>query len=297
MDVTRIEDSLLETLFPDFVMPAARRLRRAYLPNDISTTDTDHHCSTVGLRSGDGEVFFGRNFDWHHDACLILRVHDGKGVASISVLDLAYLNLDRDDLDQSSLLERIPLLLAPYYLMDGMNRHGVAVADMSTPADPPREPGKPSILQSTLMRVILDKAHNADEAVELVRQFNVYFVDTREHLMIGDAGGRFRVVEFVDGTVRVTAPEGSWQVCTNHILWNRTEEENDQLCPRYQTGSGLAAHFGTSVTAADAELITGRMSVPATMWSSLYTLTTGEVSVFYKANRATGHHDAVGMAR
>jgi len=153
LDVGNVQDSFIRTLFPDFFLPIISRFKRAYLPAETKTIDPSaHHCSTLAIRSQNGHVYFGRNFDWHHDACLILRVHDANGAASISVLDLAYLNLNRADLDQTSLFQRVPLLFAPYYLMDGMNRHGVAVADMSVEAQPPRDPAKPAIILSTLMR-------------------------------------------------------------------------------------------------------------------------------------------------
>ncbi len=237
-------------------------------------------------------MFFGRNFDWHHDVSLILRVHDGRGVASISVLDLAYLNLNRPDLDQTSLVARIPLLFAPYFLMDGMNRHGVAVADMSADAQPPRDPGKPAVLQSTLMRVILDEAKDADEAVNLVGQFNVHFVDTKEHLMVGDASGRFRVIEFIDGKICVTSTERDWQICTNHILWNKSESENDETCARYRTGSDLAESLGRAADYSDAVRIVRSMSVAGlTMWTAVYNLTSREARVLYRTGHADEYRD------
>lgn len=295
MDVDHVEDSLIVTLFPDFVAPIATRIKRAYLPRKVTTVESgDHHCSTVALRSKSGEVFFGRNFDWHHDACLILRVHDGQGVASISVLDLAYLNLNRPDLDQTSLFQRIPLLFAPYYLMDGMNRYGVAVADMSADAQPPLDLGKPAIILSTLMRLILDRAKDADEAVNLVRDFNVHFVDTQEHLMVADASGRFRVIEFIDGKTLVTSSERSWQVCTNHILLDKSERENDESCARYRTGSDMAESLGGVVDYADALQITKSMSVDGrTMWSSIYNLTSREACIRYQASHLNEYRDAL----
>jgi hypothetical protein len=298
MDVRNIEDSLVSTLFPDFVLPIVARVKRAYLPVETRTIESGgQHCSTVAIRSKDGNVFFGRNFDWHHDACLILRVHDGLGVASISVLDLAYLNLDRHDLDQTSLLQRIPLLFAPYYLMDGMNRYGVAVADMSADAQPPRDSAKPAIIQPTLMRLILDRAKDADEGVNLVREFNVHFVDVPEHLMVADASGRFRVIEYVDGEVVVTSSERPWQVCTNHILSGKSERQNDDACARYRAGSNLAASLRGDIDQAAALRITRGMSVDGlTMWSSVYDLTSRRVCLLYKALRSNEYRDAIDFA-
>ena len=209
MDVHNIEDSCLGTLLPGFLTSIATRLKHAYLPQKIKTVeDRGGHCSTVALRSSSGDVFFGRNFDDENNACLILRVHDCDGLSSIAVVDLAYLGLNRPDLDQTGLIRRLPLLFAPYYVMDGMNRYGVAVSSMSVePAEPPMHPGRPAITLSTLERLILDYAKDADEAIELVRSYNVHFTEAREHLMVADVSGRFRIIEFIGGEVRVTPAE------------------------------------------------------------------------------------------
>ena len=295
MDVEHVEDSFIETLFPDAIAALSIRTKHWYVPKKISTVPSDgHHCSTVALRSQTGDMFFGRNFDWYHDACLILRVHDERGVASISVLDLEYLHLNRADLDRTSLLQRVPLLFAPYYLMDGMNRHGVAVADLAVEADPPRDPAKPAILHSTLMRLILDQAKDVDEAVDLVHQFNVHFVDTEVHLMVADASGRSRVIEFVDGEVCLTESARPWQICTNHILCNKTEDESDATCDRYRTGSKVAEDLGTARDVSDAAAVIRSMSVPGfTMWTSIYDLTSGEARVLYKTDHPDGYRDAL----
>ena len=91
MDVHNIEDSCIAALFPDFIQPIATRVKRAYVPKEIKVVEEGRdHCSTVALRSQNGNVFFGRNLDNPNNACLILRVHDRNGLASISVIDLAY---------------------------------------------------------------------------------------------------------------------------------------------------------------------------------------------------------------
>jgi hypothetical protein len=296
MDVNNIEDSYIATLFPDFVQPIVSRVKRAYVPKEIKTLEkSGDHCSTVALHAQNGDVFFGRNLDNAHDACLIVRVHDRSGVASISVIDLVYMNLNRADLDQTSLLARIPLLFAPYYAMDGLNRYGVAVSDMDVaPAKAPVDTNHPDIIHSTLERIILDYARDADEAVDLVRAFNVHFVNSPAHLMVADASGRSRIIEFVDGEIRVTSSEGPWQICTNSIAWNKSQPERANACPRYRTGSDAAGKLGGTVDYADARRIARSMSVPNwTMWTSIYNLTTREVHVIYRANLDAEYQDAI----
>jgi Acyl-coenzyme A:6-aminopenicillanic acid acyl-transferase len=284
IDVDQVDDSFLAVFFPKWILPVAERLKKSFLPEAIETIPTGDHCSTVAFRAANGHMFFGRNLDYYHDSCLIIKVHGPKGVASVAVLDLHYLNLDRDDLDETNLFQRIPLLFAPYYLQDGMNQHGVAVSDMAVhDVKPPRDPSKPNIIHSAAMRLILDYAKSTDEAIEILKQYNIHFVAETCHLMIADATGKSVVIEFIDGQIKPTPTNENWQVCTNHRLAGKLEAENDQCCSRYRTASATLADLRGKGDATDVMKVMQSVSkADWTMWSSVYDLTTGEFEVAYR---------------
>ena len=161
-------------------------------------------------------------------------------------------------------------------------------------AKPPVNPKHPAITQSTLERVILDYAKDADEAVELIRAFNVYFAVVPEYLMVADASGRSRVIEFIGGEIRVTPAEGPWQICTNDIVWNKSELERANSCSRYRTGSDAAEKLRGVVDYADARRVARSMSVAnRTMWTSIYNLTTREAHVIYKSSLDVEYRDTI----
>jgi hypothetical protein len=287
LDVDHVEDSLIGVLFPRWIAPLASRLKGAYLDEPITTIPTGpagEHCSTVMLHTKDGHVYFGRNLDYSHDSCLILKVHGAGGQSSVAVLDLRYLNLDRDDLDRISLIGRLPLLFAPYYLQDGMNEYGVAVSDMTVEnVRTSDDPAKPNIIHSAAMRLILDYAKTTDEAVELLKQYNIHFVVGTCHLMIADARGKSVVVEFIDGQLKPTATRKSWQICTNHQICGKTEAENCEACGRYKLASSELTDLHESGDANDVMKIMQSVSAAdRTMWSSVYDLTTGSFEVAYR---------------
>jgi hypothetical protein len=296
MDVEHIEESYLEAALPQFTLPIARRLRRWYVPEEVHTVGRpSHNCSTLFLRTRSGTCYLARNFDYHNDACLIVRTHDANGIASLAVIDLAYLNLDRPDLDSTSLIERVPLLFAPYFAMDGVNRYGVAVSVMSVPAAmPPRRPGRPAVTNSTLMRLILDYAHDVDEAVAMIQRFNVHFVKVPQHVLIADQSGDRRIIEFLDGEIRETTCDEDWQICTNHQMWLRSEAENDTLCRRYRIGSEVAESLDYEIDTDidDVQRAIRSMSVDGwTMWTSIYNLSTGEANVAYRSQWSSQYDD------
>jgi hypothetical protein len=292
IDVDHVEDSLIGVLLPRWTHPIAERLKHVYLVEKVEPIETHEHCSTVVLHPKDGDVLFGRNLDYSHDACLILRVHGRGAASSVAVLDLHYLNLDRDDLEQTSIFERIPLLFAPYYLQDGMNQHGVAVADMEVEGvRTPHDPAKPSVIHSLAMRLILDYAKNTDEAIELLKRYNIYFVQETCHLMIADAAGKSAVVEFIDGELKTTATQENWQVCTNHQISGKSETENDTACNRYRTASDELANAGGGASVGDVMQVMESVHQDSTMWTSVYDLSTGEYSVAYRKQYAEPFRD------
>jgi predicted choloylglycine hydrolase len=300
MDVNHIEESYLRAFFPDFVVPVANWLKGAFVPDCIETLPVDgHHCSTVALRTDRGDVIFGRNFDWMNDACLVLRIHDADSIASVSVIDLAYMNLDRNDLDTTNLIERIPLLFAPYYVEDGMNRHGVAVSDMAVDgARAPHDPARPDMMHATLMRLILDYAKTTEAAIALVKQYNIYFVAQTCHLMIADASGDSAAVEFIDGEVKITRSDENWQVCTNHQLWGTSEEDRDASCARYRLASEqlVTSHEGAECD----DVMQIMRSVSAenrTMWSSVYNLSSGDFQFAHRRNYDDIYQDRITTAK
>ncbi len=284
LDVDHVEDSLIGVLFPRWIAPLASRLKGAYLDEPITTIPSGEHCSTVMLHTKDGHVYFGRNFDYEHDSCLILKVHGPGGQSSVAVLDLHYLNLDRDDLDSTSLIGRLPLLFAPYYLQDGMNEHGGAVSDMTVKnVRTPDDPAKPNIIHSAAMRLILDYAKTTDEAVELLKQFNIHFVAETCHLMIADATGKSVVVEFIDGQLKPTSTHENWQICTNHQIFGRTETENCDACSRYKLASAELTDLHAKGDANEVMKVMQSVSkTDRTMWSSIYDLTTGDFEIGYR---------------
>jgi hypothetical protein len=293
MDVNDVEESLIGVFFPDLIVPLGNLAKGWFIEDEVEIiAPGEHRCSTTVLRTGSGHVLFGRNFDWKHDACLILKIHDGDSVSSIAVLDLHYLNLDRPDLEATNLIQRIPLLFAPYYLQDGMNRHGVAVADMSVDdVKPPFDLAKPNVLHSTAMRLILDFAKNTDEAIELLRQYNIHFGETTGHLMIADAAGKSAVVEFVDNQIEVTPTEAHWQVCTNHRVAGKAEEENDQECRRYCLASDQLATLPSAAGSAEVMQIMASVSQDTTMWTSVYNLSTRELELAYRRHYDEPHQN------
>jgi hypothetical protein len=243
----------------------------------------------VSFRTEKGEVYFGRNFDWEHDPCLVVQVHGKDGPSSVAVLDPYYLQLDQAKLENLRLFDRLRLLLAPYLAFDGMNEWGVAVSTMAVKESKATvDSQKPTVVKPLMERIILDYAHNTEEAVALVRRFNIAFTGGPFtggpcHFMIADGSGKSVVVEFVQGRMAVVVSPRQWQVSTNHLLFGKADSENCNLCSRYRTASGRLAQPNLKMDSTNMMQIMSSISVENwTMWTSVYNLATGEFQVAYR---------------
>ena len=109
---------------------------------------------------------FGRNFDWGACATLIVQTHPRGGYASISTVNMDFLNLGLNLSEDTSV--RLMSAAAPYAPMDGMNAKGLCVAVLMIEDRPgfDQNTGKTDLTTTSAVRLLLDKAATVDEALE-----------------------------------------------------------------------------------------------------------------------------------
>lgn len=104
-----------------------------------------------------------------------------------------------------------------------MKGKGVAIALLAaSEAEPPYDSNKITLNMTTAIRPALDNAVTVEEAVELFRNYNIYFSgDIECHYLIADASGDSIIVEFYDGELQKVEAETHYQITTNFIAYNR----------------------------------------------------------------------------
>lgn len=84
-------------------------------------------CSTLAVKSPEGESLFGRNFDWENCEALILQSYPTDSYASISTVNMDFIRSGYGG-NLAGLPENIRTALALYAPLDGMNEKGLAVS-------------------------------------------------------------------------------------------------------------------------------------------------------------------------
>lgn len=195
----------------------------------------------------------------------------------MTTVDLNYLGYSKENPPDRSLIGS-NLLYAPRITIDGINEYGLAVAILAVPiAEPPFDPNKPDTDEVGMMRLILDDAKTIDEAVEIIKQYNILFHEGAGHFMIADASGDSAVIEFIDGQVVVFRTDTDWQVCTNFIL--SQEDRNKNGLFRYETAMECLNENSGILSEEQAMQLLSDVSQDSTVWSVIYNLRTGEMQI------------------
>jgi len=204
------------------------RLLNYHAAHDVSYMMIDNPlvskagCTSFGAWGGatqDGHLFTGRNFDWEaaevfsRDRVVILCEPD-NGIPFIS---LAWASMAG--------------------VVSGMNRAGLSVTINGAPSSLPGETATPVAI---VARDVLQKAHNLEEALKLVRDARV-FVSTL-WLVGSRADGKFVVVEKTPQATNVREPDGDFIVSANHFQTEPLKDDARNLryleeatsLPRYE---------------------------------------------------------------
>jgi isopenicillin-N N-acyltransferase-like protein len=209
------------------------RLLNYHAAHDISYMMIDNPlvsragCTSFGAwgsATKDGHLISGRNFDWEaaevfsRDRVVILCEPD-NGIPFVS---LAWASMAG--------------------VVTGMNRAGVSVTINGAPSSLPGETATPVAM---VARDVLQKAHNLDETLKILREARV-FVSTL--WLIGSrADGKFIVVEKTPKVTNVREPEGEFIVSANHFQTDKLKDDSRNLryleeatsTPRYDRMTGL----------------------------------------------------------
>lgn len=182
--------------------------RLTTIPLSKSGDGMDYGCSAFCVKSPDGDVLVGRNFDYRFVSSSNMLVHNvTKGVKeSICISALPF--LDKDVYVAGALSDgktdlSVPVTASIYCCLDGMNDAGLFIGVLSlrgTGGAVQHDEKKSDIVPTLAIRLALDGCASVDEAVDVFRTHNFFAdgnnSDSNYHFLIADASGKRVVVEY-----------------------------------------------------------------------------------------------------
>lgn len=165
-------------------------------------------CSTVAAISPDGEALFGRNFDWNTCEAMVVASVPENGYASISTVNMDFISQGAGGAVGMALhLDEVRTLAALYAPLDGMNEAGLAVSvNMIQDGETiEQDTENPDITTTTAVRLLLNQAATVDEALELLKQYDLHAsMGMMIHFALSDRTGHSVAVEYIDNEMVVT---------------------------------------------------------------------------------------------
>lgn len=175
------------------------------LAQEIHMEGSPFGCSTLSVENRNGGYLFGRNFDWNACNGLIVSARPENGYASVSTVNMDFLRAG--GLDLSQLPDQMQAIVSLYAPLDGMNERGLAVSVnmIQDSVSISQDTEKPDITTTTAVRLLLDRAADVEEALELLGRYDFHSsMGMMVHLALADAGGRSVTVEYLDNEMVVT---------------------------------------------------------------------------------------------
>jgi len=184
---------------------------------------TGDGCTAFVTRNPEGDIIFGRNFDFEYAPSVQVFTNPDDGYASVSTVNLTFAGYSADNLPGESIsINNFLMLAAPYLPFDGMNEKGVSIALLAVPeAQSSQSSDKVTLNTTTAIRLVLDRAASVEEAINLLSQYNIYFsADVPCHYLIADSTGASALVEYWGGTLQTVVSDTDYQIASNFIAYD-----------------------------------------------------------------------------
>ena len=196
-----------------------------YFGKKIEGNEMKYACSAFTTTTPDGKQVAGRNFDLSHTDTLCLYTHPKDGYASYSTVatDMVMVGTS-SKYSATSFKGKMALLAAPYLCVDGMNEKGLTASllDMSK-NETHMETGKPDLIVSLAIRLLLDRAATVDEGINLLKNYDIQTAHGwTQHIFIADKSGDSAIVEWVNNEMKVV----KYNACTNFTMSDPTLDGN-----------------------------------------------------------------------
>lgn len=240
----------------------------------LNISEQKFGCSSITAAGQNGHYLSARNFDWQDDQNDIVIIHNRpkNGYASVSTFNIGFFGFG-DDFKPESMQQRFMTLGSIYVSLDGMNEKGLYVADLvaGDSEETHQQSAHPHATTSLSIRILLNKAADVEEALDLLAKLNMHSdIHLSHHLSISDANGRCVVVEWVDNKMYVAESP----ICTNHYLAESPKSLTQQISNNSQMRFDLLQeHYLTHPTMSVQDITEAISSVAGpnyTRWTIVY---------------------------
>jgi len=220
-------------------------LSKGHYKPEVETSKESYGCSALTVKTPDGSVMMGRNFDFPSAIGLIMHCIPDKGYETITTFNVEFYNFG-EDFKPEGFKNQYMCLAGLFVALDGINEKGLAIADLMAgdSIETHQRTSKPDLTTTAAISYMLKNAANVDEALKLLESIDMHSdIGAAHHYAMADVSGRSVVVEYVDNKMVVTESPAvaNHYLCEQKLNVGLTEGDDryDRLCQRFDQTQGV----------------------------------------------------------
>ena len=220
-------------------------LSKGHYKPEVETSKEPYGCSALTVKTPDGSVMMGRNFDFPSAIGLIMHCIPDKGYETITTFNVEFYNFG-EDFKPEGFKNQYMCLAGLFVALDGINEKGLAIADLMAgdSIETHQRTSKPDLTTTAAIPYMLKNAANVNEALKLLEGIDMHSdIGTAHHYAMADISGRSVVVEYVDNKMVVTESPAvaNHYLCEQKLNVGLTEGDDryDRLCQRFDQTQGV----------------------------------------------------------
>lgn len=220
-------------------------LSKGHYKPEVQTQKTAFGCSALTVKTPDGGVMMGRNFDFPSAIGVVLHTIPDRGYETITTFNVEFYGFG-EDYKPEGFMNQYLALTGLFVALDGINEKGFAIADLMAgdSIETHQRTSKPDLTTTAAISYLLKNAANVDEALDLLRGIDMHSdIGSAHHYAMADASGKHVVVEYVDNEMVVVESPA----VANHYLCDAKlnvglaegDDRYARLCERYEQTGGV----------------------------------------------------------
>ena len=220
-------------------------LSKGHYKPEVETSKEPYGCSALTVKTPDGSVMMGRNFDFPSAIGLIMHCIPDKGYETITTFNVEFYQFG-EDFKPEGFKNQYMCLSGLFVALDGINEKGLAIADLMAgdSIETHQRTSKPDLTTTAAISYMLKNAANVDEALKLLEGIDMHSdIGAAHHYAMADISGRSVVVEYVDNKMVVTESPAvaNHYLCEQKLNVGLTEGDDryDRLCQRFDQTQGV----------------------------------------------------------
>ena len=220
-------------------------LSKGHYKPEVETSKEPYGCSALTVKTPDGSVMMGRNFDFPSAIGLIMHCIPDKGYETITTFNVEFYNFG-EDFKPEGFKNQYMCLSGLFVALDGINEKGLAIADLMAgdSIETHQRTSKPDLTTTAAISYMLKNAANVDEALKLLEGIDMHSdIGSAHHYAMADVSGRSVVAEYVDNKMVVTESPAvaNHYLCEQKLNVGLTEGDDryDRLCQRFDQTQGV----------------------------------------------------------